>query len=195
MLLTINTQKTKLQKGFMITETLITALLIVITMVGILPLLFAGIKSSKVSKVRSVMNNLAQKEVEGFTQLGFDHNLKLMYKFIEMEGGTPAQIEDKKFKMIKNPGIKPLEFPPEFYCVDSEKGTLTPSVSNQDCPKRRIMIKKIYKYLTGDNDEITDDTIRFDLIVQTSNPLNIKKSDAESGKPIKLTALLSKNKL
>jgi Tfp pilus assembly protein PilV len=71
MIFKINVQKTNLQKGFMMTEVLITALLIVIAMVGVLPLLFTGVKSSKTGKTRAILSNILQKEIEDFNQSNF----------------------------------------------------------------------------------------------------------------------------
>lgn len=68
MIFRINTRRTNFQKGFMLTEVLITTVIIVIAMVGVLPLLFSGVKSAKVSKIRATMTSIAQKEVESFNQ-------------------------------------------------------------------------------------------------------------------------------
>lgn len=174
MILKINKKITKPKKGFMMTEVLITALLIVITMVGVLPILFSGVKSSKTSKTRAVMMNIAQKEIEAFNQDKFNNifnKIKNDMTVTNMPIFLNGSI-DYPFPAL----------PPEELCINITTGNITPVTST--CPKK-ILIKKVYSFLKGD-DSMTDDVIKLSVTVQING---------ETSKPVSLTSVLGRDKI
>ncbi len=178
MIFKINNQKTSIQKGFMITEVLITVFLIVLTMVGILPILFGGIKSSKVAKVRAVMSTYGQKELESFNQNSFSGALgsikKIMsddIRFAKFIQNPPASISDSIYFLT-----------PENKCIDLKSGTI--SDYRADCPKK-IVIDKTYSYLAG-GDTITDDVIKYSIKIRISG---------DTSKPVELNTIIARDKL
>lgn len=179
MLLSINTQKTKLQRGFMMTEVLITALLIVIAMVGILPILFSGVKSSKVSKTRSLMTNIAQKEIETFNQRKFDASLNFMVEKI-------GYIDENDKKVLLNNIItNGRTFTDiEELCLNTTNGEIKPPV-NGACPDKKVILTKTYKYAQGEETR-TDDFINYTINV---------KINGSTSNPVILQATLSRDKI
>lgn len=179
MIFKINTRRTNFQKGFMLTEVLITALLIVIAMVGVLPILFSGVKSSKVSKTRATMTSIAQKEIENFNQSRFDTILQTIKSGFSVSDYNTFLTTDENSSRELSPYVFVKT---EILYLNPINGKVSSSISSN---LKTISIKKIYRYIKGEP-SVTDDMIELLVKVQVSG---------EISKPVILTALLSRDKI
>ncbi len=78
--------KIKVKKGFLLTEVMLTIVIIAIAMLAITPVLFVGSRSGKIMKKKSVEINIAQREIETFKQKDFS----AIRKEIETKINNPA---------------------------------------------------------------------------------------------------------
>lgn len=180
MLLKINNQKTRIQKGFMMTEVLITALLIVIAMVGILPILFSGMKTSKTTKLRATMTSIAQKEIETFNQSKFTNVLDTIKKDLVTAADYNTFINtNETLTTTIEPNVSLMPYLVYIDPVNGEiKNSLEPGL-------KKVNVNRTYRFIKGEI-TVSDDIIQ--LIVTA-------KIDGSTGKPVTLTSLLSRDKL
>ncbi|MBC7472879.1 MAG: hypothetical protein H7263_01210 [Candidatus Sericytochromatia bacterium] len=179
------TKKYKNIKGFMITEVLITMLLIVIAMVGIVPILFQGVKTSKFSKFRAVGSNIVQKEIERFNQDRFSNVLA------RIEAGIPSHsppITIIEFEGTDSSVILPVHRDPTKDYIDSIVTIyINPTNGNiSDLSKagyKSGVISKTYSFLRGEP-TIMDDSIRLSVSLTVNGE-----------KPVNMTSILSRDKL
>ncbi|MFN8576850.1 MAG: hypothetical protein U0354_08320 [Candidatus Sericytochromatia bacterium] len=176
MIFKINTRRTNFQKGFMLTEVLITALLIVIAMVGVLPILFSGVKSSKVSKTKSMLTNIAQKEVEYFNQMKYDGFWVFAKRYLN---------NDAEFTKLKN-ALRSIDIQ-ESFCIDINNGSIS-KFDSTPCKFKKILISKQYRNILGDS-TLSDDSISFSVTIRIEGQAN------ETLRPVSLTSIITRDKL
>lgn len=157
--------KKKKQIGSMMTEVLITIVLILITFLTVMPMMFIGNKSTKITKNRAIELKIAQEEIEHFNKETFSSILeKIKAQVSNFESG--GTYTDLKILYI-NPNTGEI------------KKTLSKGNFN------KINIQKVYSYLIG-TDSLLDDAIQLKVNVQV---------EGKSSKPASLTSVLNRDKL
>ena len=166
------------QNGFMITEVLMTMIVIVITMVAIIPMFYAGVKTSRISKHRTVEMNIAQKEIEKFNQDKFFS----VYNNIQTNS-TPAN-----FANFITGGTNIYS---NFDILDiNGKGEVVTSFC-AGCVKE-VYVTRTYSFLPGDTSSIVDDSIQLSVKVELKKlPTNSTFNDST---PVVVSAVLSRDK-
>lgn len=81
----------KIKAGFLLTEVLITIVIIAIAMLAVTPVLFMGVKSGKIAKNKSFETNIAQKEIESFKQRDFVAVNKEIKDLMDPISATPRE--------------------------------------------------------------------------------------------------------
>lgn len=155
------------QNGSMMTEVLITVILILITLLTVMPMIFMGTKSTKITKNRAIEMKMAQEEIENFNRERF------------------SVILDK----IRNTGISGFEVGTSSYSelkilyINPNTGEIKKTQTQGDYNK--VNIQKVYSYLVG-TDSLLDDAIKLTVNVQV---------EGKSSKPVSLTSALNRDKL
>lgn len=173
-----------IKRGSIITEVLITMVIIVITMVSVIPMFYAGVKASKSSKAKSITTNIIQKEIEKLNQDNFDsisNKLKTLLgadfnNFIKPNGDpnkyTSYQTINKCLYVNKSTGdYENLFISYSYPYCDTSKETMLKKKNYS-----QYHITHTYSYFKGSTD--TDDTINISV--------ELKSAQAET-KPVIMT--------
>lgn len=165
----------------MITEVLVTTLLIVIAMLAVIPMLAIGVKSGNVSKGRSVEMHIAQERVEAYNT----------EKFTDIENFLKGEITD--FEAFKTSGSA-HELAPETIFVNPANGKKISSDNILDKPAllkngfKEIIIRTQFSYLRGNDTNPLDDSIQVSVNIAS---VAENKSDSNT---VNMTAIVSRDK-
>lgn len=184
--------------GFMITEVLITMLLIVITMISIVPMFVVGIKTSKVSKNRTVEMKIAQEEIERFNQDKFS----TAYDFIRNSyiATCNSDPDPNCFRIKFEEGFKKEKKSDGTYNESSENtsfvndrllyinpanGSVTPAEGSMPQGSQLVRVRRTYTYIKGQETKL-DDAIQITVNVQVTG---------QNNRPVSLTSVVSVDKI
>ncbi len=165
--------KIKVKKGFLLTEVLITIVIIAIAMLAITPVLFVGSRSGKIIKKKSVEINIAQREIETFKQKDFT----TIRTEIATKINNPADFD--KFLNGVSP-FKSFSDPSSSQFVNPNTGEIKDSASPGFFP---LLIKRDY-YALNDSTSQWGETIQLNISVQVQQP---------DTKPVTISAILTRN--
>lgn len=183
--------KTSIKKGSILTEVLVTMVIIVITMVSIVPMFYTGVKASKTSKAKSINTNIIQKEIENLSQQKFSKILLEIEPLITALGVN----EFDNFKKDNSDVNKLKDFEVSNTCVYINKTTGDYQNLYPTCDVSKIanlvskgyaqyQMRYVYSYSKGSNS--TDDALQITV--------ELKPFGGDS-KPVSMTTILTKDKL
>lgn len=183
--------KINLKKGSIITEVLVTMVIIVITMVSIVPMFYTGVKASKSSKVKSINTNIVQKEIENLSQQKFSKVLAELEPLIIALGAN----EFDNFKKDNSDSSKLKSFEKSNPCIlinrtNGDFQNLYPTCDATKISYLKSMgyieyqMKYTYSYSKGLTS--TDDALQVTI--------ELKDFNADS-KAVSMTTILTKDKL
>ncbi|MEK7432021.1 MAG: type II secretion system protein [Cyanobacteriota bacterium] len=165
--------KIKVKKGFLLTEVMLTIVIIAIAMLAITPVLFVGSRSGKIMKKKSVEINIAQREIETFKQKDFS----TIRKEIETKINDSANFD----KFLN--GVTPFKFFPDpsaTQFVNPNTGEIKDSASPGFFP---LVITRNY-YALNDSTSQWGETIQLNVSVQVQQP---------DTKPVTISAILTRD--
>lgn len=161
--------KIKVKKGFLLTEVMLTIVIIAIAMLAITPVLFVGSRSGKIMKKKSVEINIAQREIETFKQKDFS----TIRKEIETKINNPANFNTF---LAGNP----FSDPSATQFVNPNTGEIKDSASPGFFP---LVITRNY-YALNDSTSQWGETIQLNVSVQVQQP---------DTKPVTISAILTRD--
>lgn len=188
--------KITIKKGSIITEVLVTMVIIVITMVSIVPMFYTGLKASKTSKAKSINTNIVQKEIENLSQQKFSKIItEITPLIISADTSLPIGDDFDRFSKDNSDANKLKDFEISNTCVYINKTTGDYQNLYPTCDVSKIanlvskayaqyQIKYIYSYSKGSNS--TDDALQITV--------ELKPFGGDS-KPVSMTTILTKDKL
>lgn len=192
------------KQGSLITEVLITMLLVVITIVSVVPMIYSGVKTSKLTKTRSVCSNIVQKEIEKFNQMRFSATMAKVKALIKSDTLVSSTFFENRFKDLdltgdlasytsRNSCIYLNEATGDFkdinVCTPTNSvncicNTLEePNLVNKNYQKYNM--RTVYSFYPGNTSEISDDT----LVVS----VNIQKDASNDNSKVDMVTTLSRD--
>lgn len=178
------------KSGFLLTEVLITIVIIAIAMLAVTPVLFMGVKSGKISKNKSFETNIAQKELESFKQKDFTGVSKELKNLMDPISVTPrgTTFEDcfqgrntdntdctsEIILHYKQAEISQYVKPDTLEVKDTSSVGFFP-----------LIITREYRFLNDKEDQLGE-AIQLSVTVQIQYP---------NSKPVTLTSLIGRNKI
>lgn len=173
-------KKFKRAKGSMITEVLITMLLIVIAMLAVIPMLSIGIKSGSISKNRSVEMLLAQERMESYSS----------ESFADLESFLKSSIAN--YSSFKSSGTSyNLSAETVYINPVTGKKLFNVSIANKAGALRsgykEIILKTSFSYLRGSNSNPLDDSIQVTINIVPTGQANLGSN------PVRMTIVISRD--
>lgn len=183
-------RRKKIKSGFLLTEVLVTIVIIAIAMLAVTPVLFMGVKSGKIAKNKSFETNIAQKEIESFKQKDFVLVNKEIKNLMDPISVTPraTTFEDcfkaektsdslcttNNIRRYKQAEISQYVKPDTLEIRETSGAGFFP-----------LVITKEYRFLNDNQDQLGE-AIQLSVTVQIQYP---------SSKPVTLTSLIGRNKI
>lgn len=159
-----------LKTGSIITEVLITMVIIVITMVSVIPMFYAGVKASKSSKAKSITTNIIQKEVEKMNQDNFNSILEKLKPFLGVNFNNFIQNNNQNY-VLTNPCLYINKTTGDYENLLLSYSPITcNSTKEAELSKKnysQYQLKYTYTYYKGSVD--TDDTINIAIELKSYN--------------------------
>ena len=180
------------KQGSLITEVLITMLLVVITIVSVVPMIYSGVKTSKLTKTRSVCSNIVQKEIEKFNQMRFSATMAKVKASINNSsdfntfktGGANSQHQQLNRCIFINESTGDFK---DIYTCNPSCGDCNSSEENtlKNNNYQRYNMRIVYSFYPGDASNISDDTLGVSI--------NIQKDASNDNSKVNMVTTLSRD--